>query len=190
MAKPKRLCDLTALMFGFVLVLIAARTGGYLHAGENTIALSFSGDGDYLDLGVDAGDLGIDGNREKTIELRVFIRNFQSDKGLFSLGTTGDSLRDFSLRVLGGTQRIYADGELIGEQDGELDTSTEQNLKKLGTISGRSLHEAFWGGLREHDDDLPGFWDGEARRRRAEMGPKGAGLVRRVGQAGPERAPL
>ncbi len=48
-----------------------------------------------------------------------------------------------------------------------------EGLEQLGTISGRSLHEAIWGGLREHDEDLPGFWDGEARRRRGEMGPKG-----------------
>ena len=50
----------------------------------------------------------------------------------------------------------------------------EDDLEKLGTIGGRSMHEAIWGGLREHDEDLPGYWDGEARRKRSEMGPKGA----------------
>ncbi len=51
----------------------------------------------------------------------------------------------------------------------------EEDLEKLGAISGRSMHEAIWGGLSEHDEDLPGFWDSEARRKRREMGPEGRG---------------
>ena len=50
----------------------------------------------------------------------------------------------------------------------------EEDLQKLGTIGGRSMHEAIWGGLMEQDEDLPGFWDSAARSKRREMGPKGA----------------
>lgn len=61
-------------------------------------ALDFDGVDDYVDCNANAGDLGIDGNKEKTIELWAYIRSFQSNEGLFSLGNTAFG-EDFSLRV-------------------------------------------------------------------------------------------
>ncbi len=49
----------------------------------------------------------------------------------------------------------------------------EEDLEILGRIEGRSMHEAIWNGLSAHDDDLPGYWDSAARRKRSEMGGKG-----------------
>ncbi len=46
-------------------------------------------------------------------------------------------------------------------------------LEKLGVISGRSMYEALWGGLSKTGVDMPGFWDGSARRMRSDADNKG-----------------
>ena len=51
--------------------------------------------------------------------------------------------------------------------------TNEQELKKMGRISGRSTYEAIWGGLSDAGVDMPGFWDGEARRKRSDEDRKG-----------------
>ncbi len=51
--------------------------------------------------------------------------------------------------------------------------TNEEELRKLGRISGRSTYEAIWGGLSDAGVDMPGFWEGEARRKRSEEGRKG-----------------
>ncbi len=38
-----------------------------------------------------------------------------------------------------------------------------EQLKLIGRIEGRSMHEAIWGGLGKAGVKLPGFWDGAAR---------------------------
>ena len=46
--------------------------------------------------------------------------------------------------------------------------SNEEQLKMLGAISGRSMYEALWDALTKAGIKLPGFWDGAARRMRAD----------------------
>ncbi|MFW5915366.1 MAG: LamG-like jellyroll fold domain-containing protein [Planctomycetota bacterium] len=66
------------------------------------VALELDGDGDYVDLGVSAADLQIEGNRPKTVEMQVLVREFKYHEGIFSLGRAGATGEDFSLRVRGG----------------------------------------------------------------------------------------
>lgn len=39
----------------------------------------------------------------------------------------------------------------------------DEQLRQIGRIEGRSMHEAIWSGLGKAGVKLPGFWDGEAR---------------------------
>ncbi len=203
------------IMIVFALFLTAACLQVNLYAEDGyefPHALSLEGDGTYIDFGVDAGDLGIEGNKEKTIEIQVFMRSFQDSEGIFSLGETGADLRDFSLRARGRenrfrgqfwgqdvdfsydaknkwvhfavthdgeTHRIYADGELVGEQNRELDTSEEQNLRigfwrntDRGTLDGMTKELRVWniarseGEIRDNmektltgdEEGLVGYW--------------------------------
>ncbi len=188
--------------------------------------LDLDGRGGHVDFGVDAADLGIAGNHEKTVEIWVHLRSFQNNAGIFSLGRTGSGLQDFSLRVLdggvnrfrgqfwgkdidfsydahgkwvhfavthdGSTQRIYADGQLVGEQDADLDTSDRENLKvgfwsyaDRSTLDGKVHELRLWNVARseeeiqnnmhktlddpEQEDGLVGYWplnEGEGDRAR------------------------
>jgi len=51
-------------------------------------------------------------------------------------------------------------------------TNAEQ-LKLLGSMSGRDPYEAMWDGLKRAGITLPGFWDSAARRMRREENSKG-----------------
>jgi hypothetical protein len=51
--------------------------------------------------------VAISGNAPRTVEMWARIRNFGGDRGLFSLGSTGTNLRDFSLRVNNGSNTNF-----------------------------------------------------------------------------------
>ena len=65
-------------------------------------SIDFDGNGQYMNVSADAGNLGVDGNKPKSVSLWAKIRSWQEGEGLFSMGRTGESLEDFSLRVNGG----------------------------------------------------------------------------------------
>ncbi len=58
----------------------------------------------YIETQVDAGDLGLDGNAERTAEATVYTRNFNNG-GIFYMGTVYAGGRSFSLRTQGNTDR-------------------------------------------------------------------------------------
>ncbi len=122
-------CVLIGLIVGLCVFVGAADYRGNLSAGEYELpfGLSFEGDGGYLDMGVDAEDLGIDGNQEKTIEVRVCVNDFQHHEGIFSLGTTGENLRDFSLRAHGGEENRFR--VQFWDEDGDIDFTHEAKNK-------------------------------------------------------------
>ncbi len=72
---------------------------GDAHAQRAGYSMDFDGD-DYVETGVNAGDLGIAGNAAKSIEAWAYTRSF-NDGGIFALGVTGTASEDFSLRTLG-----------------------------------------------------------------------------------------
>ena len=51
--------------------------------------------------------------------------------------------------------------------------SNKAQLETLGAISGRSIYEALWGGLKKVGIKLPGFWDGAARQMRGKENREG-----------------
>ncbi|MCS7019328.1 MAG: LamG-like jellyroll fold domain-containing protein [Cytophagales bacterium] len=51
--------------------------------------------------------VAIAGNAPRTVEMWARLRAFDGDRGLFSLGTTGTNLRDFSLRVNNGSNTVF-----------------------------------------------------------------------------------
>ncbi|MFW6146595.1 MAG: glycoside hydrolase domain-containing protein [Planctomycetota bacterium] len=51
--------------------------------------------------------------------------------------------------------------------------SNDEQLDMLTSISGRSPYEAIWKGLGKAGVELPGFWDGKARRMRRDENRKG-----------------
>ncbi|NLF30774.1 MAG: DUF4091 domain-containing protein [Planctomycetes bacterium] len=51
--------------------------------------------------------------------------------------------------------------------------TNDEQLDLLGSISGRSPHEAIWAGLTKAGVEMPGFWDAEARQMRADEDRKG-----------------
>jgi hypothetical protein len=65
-------------------------------------SIDFGNGENYIDFGINAGDLDIDGNKPRTIEIWCFIRDFIDNEGIFSLGTTGSNSNDYSLRVRAG----------------------------------------------------------------------------------------
>ncbi len=73
-------------------------TSSLLHAqvAPSEVAISFDGVNSYIDTGVSAADMGIEGDAAKTVEAWVFTRQFDMHRGVFSLGdrATGE---DFSL---------------------------------------------------------------------------------------------
>ena len=65
--------------------------------GYDGLALDLDGDGDYIEIGKVASELGVGGNAPRTIALWVYPRSFNGG-GLYEVG--GDGLReDFSLRT-------------------------------------------------------------------------------------------
>jgi glycosyl hydrolase family 123 len=51
--------------------------------------------------------------------------------------------------------------------------SNEEHLEIMGAISGRSMYEAIWNGLKKAGVTLPGFWDGKARGMRRKENREG-----------------
>ncbi|WP_448519822.1 LamG-like jellyroll fold domain-containing protein [Rhodoflexus sp.] len=51
--------------------------------------------------------VGISGNAPRTVEMWARLSAFDGSRGLFSLGSTGTNLQDFSLRVNNGTNSVY-----------------------------------------------------------------------------------
>ncbi len=51
--------------------------------------------------------------------------------------------------------------------------TNEKQMKMVGAISGRSMHEGLWHALGKAGIKLPGFWDSAARKKRREENRKG-----------------
>ncbi len=69
-------------------------------------AVDFDGSESYLETGVNAGDLGIEGNAQRTVEAWVYTREFRENAAVFSLGERWSSTgEDFSLLALGTEDR-------------------------------------------------------------------------------------
>ena len=51
--------------------------------------------------------------------------------------------------------------------------TNEDQLKLMGAITGRSMHEAIWDGMAKAAIKMPGFWDGAARQLRSDEERKG-----------------
>ncbi len=107
---------LYGLFWQFAILFWVAGVGGFathrsVSAEEppSDVALLLDGEEDYLDLKVEPGELGIDGNQEKTIEFQVLIREFRNREVLFTLGRVETRSSGISLRLRDGkTDQFHA----------------------------------------------------------------------------------
>jgi hypothetical protein len=72
-------------------------------SGQDGGALDFDGIDDFVFTGKNAGTLGIEGDKPKSVAAWVYTRAFNNG-GIFDLGTRSDA-QDFCLRTLGGTNQ-------------------------------------------------------------------------------------
>ncbi len=119
-------------------------------------AITLDGNGDYLDTGVTATQLGLSGNAARTVSLWLYTRAF-NNAGPYDWGTTGSCGQDFSIRTIGENRwRIeyyctYYDVDIPSRDRWVHFTHVYENGRTLYYVNGRLLVDWSHGALNTTD---------------------------------------